>query len=144
MDLDFIFIVNYECPGCHVVLENRSAGEPSWLRCPRCGRPSLAPDHQSRELPNNRLEKTASPLIGSFTTGSDVLVITPRSMAPMPPAVGQKNPNLPILLGIGFFAALFFSIVALMDANYGMASITGLGALLCLALIVGLARGSRE
>ncbi|MFO0957439.1 MAG: hypothetical protein U0800_08220 [Isosphaeraceae bacterium] len=46
MELDpgVVFLTGYECPGCGADLELPAKRADSWLRCPRCGRPSEPPD----------------------------------------------------------------------------------------------------
>jgi DNA-directed RNA polymerase subunit RPC12/RpoP len=61
------FIVEYRCPRCDAALEARSSQSYGWLRCPRCGRASLPPEHMRAPRPSVR-----SPL------GDDVLIIGPE------------------------------------------------------------------
>jgi len=36
---------NYPCPHCHLPLEAKPGSWQGWLLCPRCGLPSLPPEH---------------------------------------------------------------------------------------------------
>ena len=38
-------IANYPCPNCHLPLEAKPGSWQGWLLCPRCGLPSLPPEH---------------------------------------------------------------------------------------------------
>src|SRR3954468_22641240 len=62
---DITFIVAYRCPRCHAALEARTSESQTWLRCPKCGRASLPPEHM-RE-----------PRRSTDAPGDDVLVIGP-------------------------------------------------------------------
>jgi hypothetical protein len=42
---DILFVAVYRCPGCDAALEATEAQDTGWVRCPRCGRPSLPSDH---------------------------------------------------------------------------------------------------
>jgi hypothetical protein len=45
VETDITFISVYRCPGCDVALEAVENPGVGWLRCPRCGRPSLPPSY---------------------------------------------------------------------------------------------------
>lgn len=42
-DAEIVFITGHSCPGCQAELDLAGTDPGSWLRCPRCGRPSLPP-----------------------------------------------------------------------------------------------------
>ncbi len=135
MELDLVFIVSYECPGCRLMLEDRSGGVPAWHRCPKCGRPSLAPDHQNWNRSSFRSETKPTLDTGTYFIEEE-LPIRPRSMAPLPSSTGQTTSNLFLSLGIGFFASIFLCIVSLLNGNSVFAWITGLAAVICFLLLV--------
>lgn len=104
------FIVTYPCPRCHAALEARASESYTWLRCPRCGRAGLPPEHM-RNPP-----EPPSP-------DEDVLVIGPASgdpeaMAGLPhPIVAPPNNGWRVLLSIGFLISLTMLVLAFLDQN---------------------------
>lgn len=51
LDADIVFLSGYTCPGCLAELELPHHRPDSWLRCPRCGRPSLPPTMENAATP---------------------------------------------------------------------------------------------
>lgn len=88
LDPSVVFLTSYECPGCGAELELPAPSADSWLRCPRCGRPSEPPDFGS------------SPKPGVEVSGS--------LAEPAPPAPGSVS--VPVTLETGL---LILSVVAL-------------------------------
>jgi hypothetical protein len=43
VDAEIVFLSVYLCPGCGTELEAGEGMMDQWLRCPKCGRPSLPP-----------------------------------------------------------------------------------------------------
>jgi hypothetical protein len=41
---DITYLITYACPGCNAALQTTSDEADSWLRCPKCGQPSMPPD----------------------------------------------------------------------------------------------------
>ncbi len=142
MDLDFVFIVNYECPGCHVGLEDRSNGLPTWYRCPRCGRASQPPEHQRWDRSTSSLGSRTSPLVTSseieFAIAPEApLPIRPRPMAALPRTSGVGTDNTRVILGIGSFTSLLVFIFSLLSSNTTLAILMAIAFFVCLILLIG-------
>jgi hypothetical protein len=59
-DAEVLFLTGYSCPGCRSELDIPSPPPDSWLRCPRCGRPSLPPIETAAASPWITVVPTAS------------------------------------------------------------------------------------
>jgi len=130
---DFVFIVNYECPRCHVALENRSSGAPAWLRCPACGRASMPPDHERNAGPPR--SEVDPFLIGVAASATASLPLRPRPMAPMPAPMSTRNQTARLMLGSGFFLTMFLFIFSLLESNGFRAAMFGVAAAVFLFLL---------
>jgi len=133
---DFVFIVTYACPRCHAALETRSSGPPSWLRCPSCGRASLPPEH-NRNVAFRPEVNDEEPAI--FIGASDAISAAPpsgpRPMAARPSATPSRAQSTRLMLGSGFFVAMFLTLFSLLDANPALASLFGVASAVFLFLL---------
>jgi predicted Zn finger-like uncharacterized protein len=130
---EITFIVAYQCPACRAALEAKSGLAQGWVRCPKCGRASLPPEHM-RAVP--RARATTEPA----GEGDDVLFIGPDpgprtlnpidSGSPAPVSISGRS----VLFGAGFVISLFLALVSILDQNTINAGIFGFLALLMLAL----------
>jgi DNA-directed RNA polymerase subunit RPC12/RpoP len=128
---EMMFIVEYRCPRCDAALEARSSQSYGWLRCPRCGRASLPPEHMRSPRPQAR-----------WPPGEDVLIIGPeqpgRSPANRP---SSRHGNFRRIAGAtALFLSLLISLLSLLDQDRISATIFALIALACLAISVYPAR----
>jgi hypothetical protein len=48
---DVVYQVAFQCPRCKATLQIQAQPASSWVRCPKCGRASLAPDPVVRRAP---------------------------------------------------------------------------------------------
>lgn len=127
MATDTAFIVSYRCPRCQATLEAGPKQADSWLRCPKCGRPSLPPAFTRAFVPPPAVEGDVI-YIGDF----DRLNAIPPAL-PSSSAAGSAWRML-FLAGLLICAALL--IFSLLDQDVIKASIFGLGALVCLGFLV--------
>ena len=121
------FLVAYRCPQCRAELEARSGLAQGWVRCPKCGRASLPPEHM-------RAAPAARPTAG----GDDILVIGPEpelrplrrpgSVSPEPTSDFARS----ILFRLGLILAVILALVSLLDRNQANAAFFGFLALLIL------------
>ncbi len=125
-------IVGYPCPRCRAMLEARSGDAYGWLRCPKCGRASLPPEHM-REPPPER-----PPL------GDDVLVIGPsvedRRDAPIG-ASPRRSRAFPggvrrIVVAAGLIVSLTLLVVSVLDENALNAMIFGVVGLVLFGVLL--------
>ena len=131
MGPEITFIVAYPCPRCQAALEVRSGQARDWVRCPKCGRPSLPPEHV-RAVPNLR------------AVGEDVLIIGPDpdpgpNTRPFPPAHSAAPEVWPfsprsVLFGVGFIFTLILGVVSYIDPDWGNPVIYGALSLVFLVL----------
>jgi DNA-directed RNA polymerase subunit RPC12/RpoP len=125
------FIVEYRCPRCDAALEARSSQDYGWLRCPRCGRASLPPEHMHAPRPRARV-----PL------GADVLIIGPER--PGASATGRSSFRPGSFRRIAGATALFLSLLiallSVLEEDRIGALVFTLIALACLAFSVYPAR----
>jgi hypothetical protein len=130
---EITFIVAYQCPACRAALEARSGLAQGWVRCPKCGRASLPPEHM-RTVPR------AGAVTAPAGEGDDVLYIGPGSgaralnpvdsAAPAPASISGRS----VFFGAGFVLSLFLALVSILDRNTINAGVFGFLALLMLAL----------
>ena len=115
------FIVGYPCPRCHAMLEARSSDAYGWLRCPRCGRASLPPEHMRmppREMP---------------PPPEDVLVIGPSPEYPGMSPVHSNSRRSPrpsggvrrLVVATGLILSLTLLVISFLDENALNAMIFG-------------------
>lgn len=146
-EAEITFLVSYDCPRCHAALEARTGRVVQWLRCPKCGRAGLPPDHSFRPF---RREL--------FPIDDSVLVIGPQTdPRPMTPvAVGAVQDGRAVFQGasprrpgsvrrIVFASLLFISVTMLMFSALDQ---SGLGmtlfSALALASLIVIAIPARE
>ena len=84
---DLIFVVSYPCPHCKSSLESPADQPGTWIRCPKCGRASRAPEALFRRPPD------------PVAPGEDVLRIQPapepKPMTPVAFAPVRRNSREP-------------------------------------------------
>ena len=137
MRSDIIFVVAYRCPRCQAALEGRADRAHSWLRCPKCGRASLPPEHAVRPVP---VPERLAP-------GEDVLVIgpspeprpmTPVAVAPWPerprPAARPRN-GWRMVYATVLFVSMTMLLFSYLDRNTLGSSVFSALALLALVLL---------
>jgi hypothetical protein len=129
---EITFIVGYPCPNCRATLEARSGDAYGWLRCPKCGRASLPPEHM-RETPAER-----PPL------GDDVLVIGPSPEDRRVATVGaspHRSRAFPggfrrIAVATGLIISLTFVVISVLDGNVLNAMIFGVVGLVLFGVLL--------
>jgi hypothetical protein len=108
---EITYIMTYRCPRCHAALEARTSESHTWVRCPRCGRANLPPEHTYRP------PREPSPL------GDDVLVIGPSPDFPGPSHAVASHPDphsgsaRRITLAVGILVSLTLLAMAFIDKN---------------------------
>jgi hypothetical protein len=95
---EITFIVDYHCPRCDAALEARSSQSSGWLRCPRCGRAGLPPEHMRAPRPR-----------AHASLGDDVLIIGP--VPPDASATGRSSFRPGSFRRIACASALFLSLL---------------------------------
>lgn len=139
MDVDFLFIVSYECPRCHEALEARVNGPPTWLRCPSCGRASLPPEHERPSSSSTFGDDSL--VIGNFGTFPGSLPLRPRAMAPLPITRGSKASSSRVLMGTGLFLTALLFVFSLLESNNILSIFSGL---MCVVFLILLLRPTRQ
>lgn len=127
MATDITYIVSYRCPRCQTQLEAGPRQTDSWLRCPKCGRPSLPPAFSRIIPPAPAPAEGDVVFIGDF----DRLNAIPPAL-PSSPAV-TSTWRVVFLAGLLICASLL--IFSLLDQDALKASIFGIGALVCLGFL---------
>lgn len=154
---DLARLVTYTCPRCGVSLEAETDDWRDWRACPSCGRPARPP------VPRRAVVEEPEVLyIGTFATGpgSDFGGINGNgSGAGAGNGLGNGSAIYPsgppslssygdgggtvrrVILGGGFFLALFLALVSVVQQNATQAGVFGFLAFILLAL---LAQSSRR
>jgi DNA-directed RNA polymerase subunit RPC12/RpoP len=124
---EMMFIVEYRCPRCDAALEARSSQSYGWLRCPRCGRASLPPEHMRARRPSGRI-----PL------GDDVLIIGPERPGASAAARASFRPGSfrRIACASALFLSLLIALLSLLEHDETGAWVFALIALAFLAFTV--------
>jgi hypothetical protein len=126
---EITFIVAYRCPRCHAALEARTAESHSWIRCPKCGRASLPPEHMR------------TPSLRPMPLGDDVLVIGPttdypgmlRGTASQP--VSHPGGARRVALAVGILASLTMLMISFLEGNGLNVAIFGATTVLLFAVL---------
>jgi DNA-directed RNA polymerase subunit RPC12/RpoP len=123
---EITFIVEYQCPACGAALEARSSETYGWLRCPRCGRASLPPEHMQAPRPRRR-----EPL------GDDVLVIGPdHSQTAAGRSAFRPGSVRRIAASTALFLSLFIALLAWLEQGRAVAWLFSVIALACLVCVL--------
>jgi hypothetical protein len=123
---EITFIVTYECPRCQAALEARTAESQTWLRCPKCGRASLPPEHMEVEPP------------ARSAPAEDFLIIGPERLdrlTPEPPQGALAGSGRRIALATFFIGSLGMLLIAFVDQNPGNMTIFGILTVVFLGLL---------
>ena len=131
MATEMTFIVDYRCARCDAALEARSGQAYGWLRCPRCGRATLPPEHMKTPRRRDR-----TPL------GPDVLVIGPEpSRTSSPARSSYPSGSFRRVAGASaMFLSLLIALLSLLEHDQIGSSVFAIIALVCLAVSVYPAR----
>jgi hypothetical protein len=144
-DSEITFVVSYSCPRCGAALEARTGRVAPWLKCPKCQRASLPPEHTFR------------PRVETFAVTDDVLVIGPeteperpslssvaaaratvQSFHPAPGSFGEGDPVSirRVVLTTVLFLSVMMLLFAYLAQNTMGTSIASASALICLVLLI--------
>jgi hypothetical protein len=106
LDADVVFLSIYPCPGCDVELEAPEAATTGWLRCPRCGRPSLPPAdgviHNRRRPPRARRDHPAG------MSGAELLLTVPQHAGAPSSSAGLKAIALLVGVAVPVLVSIWF------------------------------------
>lgn len=121
---EITFIVTYRCPRCDAALEARTRESHTWLRCPRCGRASLPPEHMRTPPPPVALD-------------DDVLVIGSAPDDVAAPRAGRRHPGgtRRISLAAGILISLTMLMISFVDGNTVNVGIFGVVTLVLFAIL---------
>jgi hypothetical protein len=120
---EITYIVEYPCPHCGALLEARSSQIYGWLRCPRCGRAGLPPEHM--RVPRNPARE---PL------GDDVLIIGPEPADKRKSAARGPGGVRRMTSASALFLSLLIVLLALLEQDRITAGLFTLVALVCLVV----------
>ncbi len=125
MPTDILFLVTYECPRCQASLEARGRALSTWLRCPKCGRPSLPP-METLIMSQRRMQASEGIMyIGAEAERSE------RASKPSPMAAVRR-----ILLAVAFLTALTLLVNAFLEGNPFNVVAFGLATIVLLAFLI--------
>lgn len=119
-------IVSYRCPRCQTMLEAGRGQADSWLRCPKCTRPSLPPAY-SRLSALRRAPERDVVYLGDFDRLQQIppaLIIPAKSFSPWR-----------ILFVAGLLVSLSLLVMALLEEAPLQASVFGLVAIFCFGIL---------
>jgi len=85
---EIVFLSVYSCPSCGVQLEAKEGRASDWLRCPKCGRPSLPP--AGGVIRNRPREPLAYRDHSTGLSGAELLLLTDSSGASPSAHAGLK------------------------------------------------------
>lgn len=109
---EITFIVTYECPRCQTLLEVRGHDPSTWQRCPKCGRPSLPPEHSRVPLGERPSQDSGILMIGPEPDSPSQQTAAPTSIMGSHPGALRR-----IILAVGFLTSLTLLISAFFDQN---------------------------
>jgi DNA-directed RNA polymerase subunit RPC12/RpoP len=118
---EITFIVAYRCPQCQAELEARSGLAQGWVRCPKCGRACLPPEHMRVPL-GARTATVKTTTVGAgeeddvlvIGPGSDIRFLTPvETVVPAPTTVSGRS----AFFAAGCFLSFFLLLISLLDQN---------------------------
>lgn len=145
MQPDILYPVAYPCSYCGEALEATTDEWQDWLRCPSCGKAGRPPFQR---------KVVAAPAddvlyIGTFTTGPSAggngtaggYATGRRPGSTLPGRDEGSGSGRRVVLGLGFFLAVFLALVSVVQRNPTQAGVFGFVA--CM-LIVFLAQSSRR
>ena len=126
---EITYIVTYRCPRCQAKLEARTSESHTWVRCPKCGRANLPPEHSYRR-------RTVRPPLGD-----DVLVIGPSpdfpgsNHAPAPRLDHHTGSVRRISLAVGILVSLTLLAMAFLDQNMINVAIFGFSTIVLFVIL---------
>jgi hypothetical protein len=112
VESEITFIVAYRCPQCQAELEARSGLAQGWVRCPKCGRASLPPEHMRAVLGARPVAEGEDVLV--IGPGTDVRFLSPVETASTAP-MGVSGRS--VFFAAGCFVSFFLLLISLLDQN---------------------------
>jgi hypothetical protein len=134
---------NYQCPNCHLPLEAKPGSWQGWLLCPRCGLPSLPPEHalssprQSRR-PAKQKAVSAVPVPPVSRRPEETAAVT----APRAPRADRTSSSSAsrLIVSTGLIVSLCLLLVGYLDRSSQSSAIFGFLTIFFFLLLLRLPR----
>jgi hypothetical protein len=134
---------NYPCPNCHLPLEAKPGSWQGWLLCPRCGLPSLPPEHVL-SLPRQPTPPAKQEVVSAEPAGpalsrpeKTAAVTAPRALRP-----DRATPSSAtrLIVSTGLIVSLCLLLVGYLDRSSQNSAIFGFLTIFFFLLLLRLPR----